>query len=287
MARFSIIWFLGAALVASPTASAAAPEQYRFTYRPLDVGDQATDTIRFALDLKTILSQRGELINATDQTVERKEHVVVARLPAGAGESAKARVKFETSEQTTTDRGGGVHGQERPVASKTYVAVRRREELIVTDEQGNTPPEDELKIVARTMDGLGKPNPLGAFFDRKTVAIGQSVRLPLEFTQTLLSGWDEDLARLPLDVVLMGTQRVDGQLCALFHTPPAAAGASGAGRPPIQGKFLIEIETCRAALVELSGPVATNEKRGTGADEFDVRRKGKLQVAVHVTHKRR
>ncbi len=81
-------------------------------------------------------------------------------------------------------------------------------------------------------------------------------------------------------MMLMGTERVDGQLCALLHTPPAAAGK----RNPVDCKFVIELATCRPALVELRGPVNSSERHGTPGEEFDVRRKGKLHVAVHVAH---
>ena len=102
----------------------------------------------------------------------------------------------------------------------------------------------------------------------------------------MLAGWDESLAKLPLDVMLVGTERVDGALCALLHTLPPDTGTPQARRAPVDGKFLVEIDTCRVALVELRGPIATNEKRSAPGQEFDRRRKGKMQVAVHVEHHR-
>jgi hypothetical protein len=243
-------------------AQAEAPRQCQFTYRPLGVGDQARETIRFALSLKTIRSQDGQVVDMADQAVERDEHSLVVRLPAQPGQAAKARITYEMSHQTVQARGGASNESERPVAGKSYVVARVGEELVITDPHGETPPDAELSIVERTMDGLGRPSPLGVFFDGRTVAIGQRVRLPAQFTEKLLAGWDESQARLPLDVVLMGTEHVDGQLCALFHTPPSAAAEPGARRAPVDGKFLIELATCRVALVELRGPISTSERRG-------------------------
>ncbi len=286
-------WLLVLAGIASMAQGA---EQFRFTYVPLAVGDEASETTHVALDLKTVLSQDGEVINMTEQAVERNEHAVAQRLAPAEGESAKARITYETSEQTTSERGGGTHGDERPVSGKTYIVARQGKALAITDEQGQVPSDKERLIVARTAENLGRPNPLGAFLNGRTVVVGQTVRLPQEFTEKLLSGWDESLAKIPVDVILMGTQRVDGQRCALFHTLPqglAVSDGSGAKSPdrvaprtPIQGKFLIEIETCRVAQVEIDGPVATAEKRGQEGQQFDVRRKGKLQVAMHVEHRR-
>src|SRR5579864_2754517 len=87
-------------------ASAAPPQQCRFTYRPLTVGDEARETIRFSVDLKTILSQDGQVVSITDQAVERDEHSAVLRLPAEPGQAAKVRITYLTSAQKTTTPGG-------------------------------------------------------------------------------------------------------------------------------------------------------------------------------------
>jgi hypothetical protein len=266
--------------------SAETPRECCFTYRPLAVGDEARETVDFALTLKTIRSQAGQVIDMADQAVERNERSHVVRLPAGPGQTAKARITYESARQTSQVRGGTPAETERPVAGRTYIAARQGDDLVISDEQGQEPPEEELTIVARSMAGLGRPSPLGLFFDGRAVAMGQSVRLPAEFTAELLAGWDEALARLPLDVILMGVEHVDGQLCALLHTPPSGTSETGTRRAPVEGKFLVELATCRVALVELRGPINASERRGQPGSEFDVRRRGKLQVAVHVEHQR-
>lgn len=308
--RIRLAWLVATVCVAFTAASAQGQEKYRFTYRPLDVGDQASETSEFVLDLKTTVAQSHEVINVAAQKAERSERVSAERLPAEEGQTARARITYESSEQVTTDRSGAVHGAERPVAGKTYIVARAGEELVIADEQGAAPPEEESKIVARAADGLGRRNPLGALLDGKTIAIGQRVDLPQEYCRQMLSGWDESLGVAPVEVMLMGTQRIDSRQCAVFHTVPpgmrvakstvirtsATDSANGVEGPelkqpapavtPIQGKFLIEFETCRVASIELDGPVNRVEVKGRPGREFEVRRKGKLHVAVHVKHER-
>jgi hypothetical protein len=263
--------------------AAAPPQQYSFTYRPLAVGDTAHETSRFTIDLKTVRSQGGQVVDLNDQVAVREEQSLVVRLAPDSGQSTKVRLTYEQSQQTTQPRAGAVQSSDRPVAGKAYLAARQGEELLIADEHGHAPPDEEREIVARTLENLGKPNPLGVFFNGRTMKVGERVQLPAEYAQKLLSAWDPALGREPLEVILMGTERVDGELCALLHTPPTGAGGR---RSPVDGKFLIELATCRPAVVELRGPVNSSERQGNPGEEFDVRRKGKLQVAVHVEHQR-
>ncbi|HEY1601435.1 MAG TPA: hypothetical protein VGG64_17670 [Pirellulales bacterium] len=264
-----------------------SPPAFRFTYRPLDVGDEAQEATHFVLDLKTVRLHDGQVVDIADQVIERDEESHVVRLPPGSGQSAKAKVTYQASRQTAKGRRGVAAAEsDRPVAGKTYFVARKGEDLQIVDEQGASPPNDEHEIVARAMDGLGRKSPLGTFLNGRTVKIGDTIRLPAEFTHKMLAGWDESLAALPLDVIFMGTQHVDGQRCALLHTPPASTAKPGTERAPVEGKLLIEFDTCRLAVMELRGPVAATERQGQPGEEFDVRRKGKLQVAVHVEHHR-
>jgi hypothetical protein len=291
MARASIVAGIVAVVIGCvviATAQSTSPQEpFRFTYRPLEVGDEAQEATHFVLDLKTVRLHDGQVIDIADQVIERDEDSHVVRLPPGPGQSAKAKVTYQASRQTARGRRGVAAAEsDRPVAGKTYLVARQGEDLLIVDEQGAAPPDDEQAIVSRAMDGLGRTSPLGTFLNGRTVKVGETLRLPAEFTQKMLAGWDESIAALPLDVIFMGTQHVDGQRCALLHTPPAAAAKPGAERAPVEGKLLIEFDTCRLAVMELRGSVSAIERQGQPGEEFDVRRKGKLQVAVHVEHHR-
>jgi len=277
-----------AGILALPSTAFAAPrQQCHFKYQPLQAGDRAIETFHLSLDFKTVLLQDGQVMGIIDQTVDRDEHSTVLRLEAARGQSARAQISYDTSRQTVVHgRGGEATSANRPVAGKTYVVARAGEKLLITDPTGSSPPEEEQAMVARTMDALGKPNPFGVLLDGRTITFGEIVRLPADYTEKLLAGFDDSLAGMPVEVMLMGTEQVDGKVCSLLHTPPPGAGDSHAKRAPIDGKFLVELDTCRVAVIELRGPISATERRGAPGQEFDRRRKGKLQVSVHIQHER-
>ncbi len=106
MSRLCSFFALAAMLSAchATAAQPAPPEEYRFTYRPLVVGDQAHETVRYVIDLKTVRSQDGQVIDFNEQTAVRDEQSLVVRLKPEAGQSAKVRLTYEQSQQTTQPR---------------------------------------------------------------------------------------------------------------------------------------------------------------------------------------
>lgn len=285
---------LSAGAIVGASAEAATPRaQYHFTYVPLKPGDRATEDFHFQLDVKTILSQESQVVGLVDQTVRHDEHSTVLRLPAQTGQTARAQITYDHSQQRVDiGRGESSKTTNRPVDGKTYIAARIGDELVITDPRGTVPPEDELKLVTRSMDALGRPNTLGIFFGSRTITVGEIVRLPAEFADRLLGGFDASLAGTPLDVMLVGTERIDDKQCAVLRTPPAdmqrtSPEAKGAEkRVPIDAKLVVEIDTCRVAVLEISGPVSGTEQKGEPGQEFERRRKGKLHVTAHIQHER-
>ena len=194
MSRLAALVAVGTAFWSVTGVAAGPPQQCRFTHRPLAVGDEARETIRLAVDLKTVLAQDGQVVSITDQTLERSEESVALRLPPEPGQTAKVRITYNTSTQTTQTRGGDESIEDRPVAGKTYFVARVGEDLVITDEQGAAPPEDQRTIVARSLAGLGRPNPLAAFLNGRTLAVGETVRLP----PSSASGcWPAGMSRWP------------------------------------------------------------------------------------------
>jgi len=121
----------------------------------------------------------------------------------------------------------------------------------------------------------------------RSVEVGETVRLPNPLAKELFGSWDQLGEVSQLDLMLLGTQTIEGARCALFHTkievrPPKSSG----GTTQIEGRFLIEIDTCRTAQVELSGPVTTSQVRGEGASQFTVKRRGSMEIAVQTRHDR-
>ena len=277
----------GKTIPATAKTQTSVPQAFRFTYQPLTVGDQAQEGTRFVLDLKTVRLLDGQIIDIADQVIERTEESHVVRLPPGPGQSAKAQVTYQASRQTAKGRRGVAAAEsDRPVAGKTYLVARQGEELLIVDEQGTAPPDEEKAIVARAMEGLGRTRPLAKFLDGRTIKVGETIRLPAEFTKKMLAGWDESMAGLPIDVILMGTEHVDGQrwrFCTRCLLPRPSRASSGH-----RSKASSSSSSTPAGwpLWNCAAPVAATERHGEPGEEFDVRRKGKLQVAVHVEHER-
>jgi len=279
------------ALVVVSTAIAAAGntafarDTYRFTASKPQVGDKSQQELRFLLDVKMTVSQSGQIVYTSDGNVERTQSRQVEVLETREGKATKAKVTFDTSEQVTSQKDRPPAATQLPVAGKTYVAERVGEELVVTDERGNKPTDEELTIIVPGMEALGRANPLAAFFDGRTVEVGETVHLPNQVAKELFGSWDQLGEVTKLDLLLLGTQTVEGAKCALFHTkievkPPKSDGPA----LQIQGKFLIEIATCRTAQVELSGPLSTSQVRGEGMSQFTVKRRGSMEIAVQTRH---
>ena len=126
---------------------------------------------------------------------------------------------------------------------------------------------------------------MAKFLDGRTIKVGETIRLPAEFTKKMLAGWDESMAALPIDVILMGTEHVHGQVVhfctrCLPPRPTGRRASTDRRQVPHRARHL------PAGHYGTRRPVAATERHGEPGEEFDVRRKGKLQVAVHVEHGR-
>jgi hypothetical protein len=271
--------------IASASSACFARDTYRFTARKPQVGDRSRQELRFLLDVKMTVSQSGQIVYTSDGNVERTQSRQVELLEAREGKVTKAKVTFDTSEQVTSQKDRPAATAQLAVAGKTYLAERVGEELVITDDQGNKPTDEELAIVAPGMEVLGRPNPLAAFFDGRSVEVGETVRLPNQVAKELFGSWDQLGEVSQLDMMLLGTQTVEGVKCALFHTKIEVKPPKSDGRAlQIQGRFLIEIDSCRTAQVELSGPLTTSQVRGEGASQFTVKRRGSMEIAVQTRH---
>jgi hypothetical protein len=271
--------------IATSGHASFARDTYRFTARKPQVGDRSQQELRFLLDVKMTVSQSGQIVYTSDGNVERTQSRKVELLETREGKATKAKVTFDTSEQVTSQKDRPATIAQLPVAGKTYLAQRVGEDLVITDEQGNKPSDEELALITPSMEALGRPNPLAAFFDGRTVEVGETVRLPIQVAKELFGSWDQLGEVSQLDLMLLGTQTVEGAKCALFHTkievkPPKSNG----GATQIQGRFLIEIDTCRTAQVELAGPLSTSQVRGEGQSQFTVKRRGSMEIAVQMRH---
>jgi hypothetical protein len=76
-------------------------------------------------------------------------------------------------------------------------------------------------------------------------------------------------------------QTVNGKPCAVFDTLLESTMTQGTTmKMQMQGKLMLEIETCRAASIELAGPVKLAEAHGPADGQFTINTQGSMKMAL-------
>jgi len=275
----------------STFAQLSYAETCRFTYQPSRVGDEALQTIHTHLKLTVTMHQAGQTIDSLKQDIDSKQKRRLTVLSRNQQRVLSARVVFLTCEQETNTNGQADPLVEDPVVGKTYVVARPHQQLIVTYEDGREPPEEEVKIVRANVDGIGRPNSLARFFDGRTMAVGESVKLPSELASELI-GFAESIGKITrFEMKLVGIRQIEpaeSDTAQKRNRRGAVLDVSiEAGQPEtdgmkmrIRGQVLMEVDTCRTHTAEFSGPVAVIEHRGPPGYQFTVSGHGQLHVAI-------
>lgn len=269
-----------AMLWAASTASGAAAEKVRFTYKAASVGDQVRQDLTFQIQLETSTRRGQEQEQSSEQRVERREQRKLALLETGA-RRARAKVTFEKVEQRAERDGQSEDAPAAPVVGKSYLVTRDQDRLTVTDLKGNAPPDDELAIVERSMAAFGRPSTLAKFFDGKTLETGQVVQLPSEVAKDVFGAGDTlgDVTRF--DMKFLGAATVDQARCGKFETTlEAKSKALGNLTMLLGGTTYLEIDTCRAVATTLKGPIGMFEARTSQGQKLEVQGRGTLQIAI-------
>lgn len=281
------LWGVALSTVVQPSNA----ETCRFTYQPSRVGDEALQTIHTHLKLAVTMHQAGQTIDSLRQDIERKQKRRLTVLSRNQHRVLSAKVVFFACEQETNTNGQADPPVEDPVVGKTYVVARPQQQLIVTYEGGSRPPNEEQKIVRANLDGIGRPNSLARFFDGRTMAVGESIKLPNELASELI-GFAESIGQVTrFEMKLVGIRQIEpAQSGAAQKKSPRGAVLDvsiDAGQPEvdgmkmrIRGQVLMEIGTCRTRTAKFSGPVAVIEHRGPPGYQFTVSGHGQLQVAI-------
>jgi len=282
-----VVSYLAASSVDAPSASAA--EQYRFTYRGLQVGDEAVQQADFDLEVNVKMEQSGQVIDSSDQRVSRSQQCRITVLKTGVvdGLPVKTKVKlaFDSARQQAEIDGETKGPSTLPVEGNTYHAELVQGKLVITDTQGNVPSEREQQIVAATTQTLGKPNPLAKFFHGRSIAVGETVKMPPQLAKDLLGFTGRLDATSRFEITLTGIQNYDGVPCALFETQLGSQGPAG-DRFNVQmsGRLLLQVGTCRTVWIELVGPVDVSEARGPEGGRFTVTTKGNVKMALQAKY---
>lgn len=279
---------LGAVLLAALTGfscEAQAAEAYRFTYRGLDQGDVTLQEVDLDLRLVVTIVQAGQTIDTTKHVVLRKQRCRMTVLETGIVEGSpvktKVRLTYDSADQRQSQNDDPAQDVRLPVAGKTYFASLVDDQLEITNERGERPSDEEWAIVATATDTLGRPNPIARFFHGQTFQVGQELRMPPQLAKELLgfSGRLDNASKLILNFARVET--IGGQPCAVFETLLETSMTQGSKmKMQMRGQLILEIDACRAVLIDLGGPVQMTEAHGPADGQFTVRTQGDMKMAL-------
>jgi hypothetical protein len=170
------------------------------------------------------------------------------------------------------------------VAGKTYLCQRLPGDdgtLAITDEEGHIPPMDEFEIVAQHMEMVGRANPLAEFLAGKSLTAGQTIELPKEIAGKIFNLGEQfgEITRFALTLKKVESRDGATQAEFLAHVEAASSNASQM-RLELEGPLAVEVDTSRAVKVDLSGPIAMSETRGSYSTSCQVIGTGQLKMSV-------
>jgi hypothetical protein len=153
--------------------------------------------------------------------------------------------------------------------------------LIVTDEAGNPPSAEELDIVSQQMDMVGRPNPLAEYLAGRSIAIGEKLELPKELARQVFNLGKQLGEVTNFTLTLQKVQPEGGVNCAVFLASVAAASSDATQMSlSVEGPLVVQIDSCRAAKVNLSGPIVMSETRGSYSTAYQVIGTGRLNINI-------
>jgi hypothetical protein len=278
--------------------TAAQQQSIRFGRRPASVGDQTEQTSAVEMRLTLNMRRGNDLVGKNQTTVRTSQRRVITCTAVDAGRTSTVKVQYpEATKQVlgASDAGGAIapdgksatpqsSSVAQPVQGKTYLCRREAGEsgrLIVTDDAGNPPPTEEYEIVAQQMDMVGRANPLAQFLAGRSVAIGEKLELPKELAGKIFNLGDKfgEVTRFTLTLQKVAPE--NGANCAVFLAS-VDASSSGASqmRLQVEGPFVVEVDTCRAARINLVGPIGMSETRGSYSTAYQVIGTGRMQTTI-------
>lgn len=281
------------------STSRDAAESVRFGRRAARVGDEVDQSISLEMRLATSLRQGNQLVERSNATALTSQRRLVNTTEVDAGRAMAVLVRYLEATKTinaanstpatdATEQAGDSNDSSQPtpqpVEGKSYRCHRESDDtgkLIVTDAEGNIPPMDEYEIVAQNMEMVGRANPLMQFLAGRSFAIGETVELPKDLADRLFNLGDRFGEVTRFDLTLQRVQKVEGAPCAVFlASVEAASNDTSQMRLQVEGPLVVEIDTCRAVKVALSGPIGMSETRGSYSTICQLIGIGQLKMSI-------
>jgi hypothetical protein len=248
------------------------------------VGDRLIQRLGSQMDMTSRIIQSGQVAHESTNQLRRQQQRTIDVLEVSEGRAVRARASFEICRRQSPEDADPNVLAAQPIEGKTYVATRRGDELIVTDDDGRIPPLDEYTIVAESLDGVGRPNPLATILAGRDVAVGERLLVPLELAQSLLGVGAPELARLHRFELTL-----DRLAPAADGAPPLAVFSAVIEVKPddeeamtvsLRGELAVDPATCRLTSVDLSGPVHVSSLERTPLGSYHSSLSGDLKLAI-------
>jgi hypothetical protein len=271
-----------ATAVASP--SLQSRQLVRFQQRPAKIGDRVIQRLGVQLALETKITQSGQIAHQSTNEMRRQQQRTIEVLEVAAGRATKARASFQVSRRQSPENANPNELTTQPIEGKTYLMWREGEQLKVTDPEGAIPPLDEYKLVAESLENVGKPNPLATLLLARPIAIGERMHVPRDTVQTLL-GFEEPIGSVRRFELTLNRVEPAGEKNAaeqaVFQTAIDIVPSDQSQLAiTLHGEMAVEVETCRLLSVQLAGPVQISTIERTGGGIFNFSAGGELKMAI-------
>ncbi|MCC6493105.1 MAG: hypothetical protein IT424_08795 [Pirellulales bacterium] len=235
------------------------------------------------LGLTTRITQSGQIAHESQSTLRRQQDRVIEVLEASDGSATRAQATFQISRRQSPDSARPDQFASQPIEGKTYLMTRQEDKLQITDLTGATPPEEELRLAAESLENVGKPNPLASLLAARQVAIGERILVPRELVQQLL-GFDDPIGAVRRFELTLLRVEPPGAVPA----PLAVFGAAIAVVPnndsplsiELAGEIGVETDSCRLAFVTLTGPVQLSSIERTAGGIYQYSAGGELELGI-------
>lgn len=261
------------------------------------IGDEVEQKLSLSMQMTTTLRQGVKFDRRDHTSVNNRQNRIVTTTRVDDGcatgvrlqykSAAKKLIVTEDAQAATPENEGAFVAQ--PVQSKTYLCQREPGEngkLVITYENGDVPPSEECEIVAEHMDNVGRTNPLAGFLAGKTLTVGKTIDVPHEVASKIFSLGDQFGEVEHFKLTLEKVDVCDGSTQAVFRAEVDAASSNASQmRMQVAGALTIDAQTCRTLKVDLTGPIAMSETRGSYSTAYQVIGTGQLRSQLTSTYR--
>jgi hypothetical protein len=268
----------------APASAASKPQLVRFRQTPAAVGDHVTQTLNVDLGLATKITQSGQTAHESTNRMRREQQRTIEVVEVAEGRVTKARASFVVSRRQTPESSQPEELLTQPIEGKKYVMIRDGDRIVVTDEAGHEPPEEESRLVAESLENVGKPNPFATLLVDRPLAIGQRVLVPRDVVQSLL-GFEGPIGTVhKFELTLLRVEPPTSERRSPIGVFQAAIEVKPNDDSPLSislaGEMSVETETCRLTEVNMVGPVQLSSIERTAGGIFQFSAGGELNLAI-------